>query len=69
MVRKTSFASRNPAHRMDHPRGNDSSCPAEGLEVGGRKPPQSIRERVDFCSSFLADRGCLPEPKPLKQPA
>lgn len=33
--------------------------PDETREASGKKPPHSVRDFVDLCSSFLADRGCL----------
>ena len=33
--------------------------PVQTGEALRKKPPQSVRDLVDLCSSFLADRGCL----------
>jgi hypothetical protein len=47
----------------------DPACPVHGSNMTGRKPPGSVRERADFCSSFLAERGCLAPDKPREDVA
>jgi hypothetical protein len=38
---------------------DDLQCPVHMPGRSHKKPAQSVRERIELCSSFLAERGCL----------
>ena len=37
----------------------NAARPTQEPETAARKPPQSVRQAMELCSSFLAERGCL----------
>lgn len=49
----------HPGCTVDKRLCHDSECPAQAPGQFDRKPPQSVQDRMDLCSSFLAERGCL----------
>jgi hypothetical protein len=67
MERNSSPAPRNAVPRsIDRHISQGPARPGHKADVAGRKPPASVRERADFCSSFLAERGCLAPDKPAR---
>ena len=38
---------------------HDPECPTHMPHGSQKKPPQSVKERIELCSSFLAERGCF----------
>ncbi len=47
---------------------HDPECSAQVPGPLQRKPPQSVHERIELCSSFLAERGCLTPFRPDMTP-
>jgi hypothetical protein len=70
MARNVSPVPRNAVPcSIDRRLCQDPACPVHSSSINDRKPPGSVRERADFCSSFLAERGCLAPEKPGKDAA
>jgi hypothetical protein len=55
MVRNMTYPRCTVETRLCH----DPECPAQAPAQFNKKPPQPVQDRMDLCSSFLADRGCL----------
>lgn len=57
-----------PACTVERSLCNDPQCPIHMPGNSQKKPPQSIKERLELCSSFLAERGCLTMHRPHRTP-
>ena len=44
---------------VERPMCYKPACPAQTPAQPEKKPPQSVHECIELCSSFLAERGCL----------
>jgi hypothetical protein len=47
---------------------HDPECSIHKPGASQKKPSQSVRERIELCSSFLAERGCLTMHNPHRSP-
>jgi hypothetical protein len=64
MARKVTQLTCTVERRLCH----DPECPIHMPGVSQKRPPQSVRDRIELCSSFLAERGCLTMPNPHRSP-